>query len=719
MDRLTGVTDLDGVETRYTYDGIGQRIQTESGTLKTEYEYDSVGNLIGQITTGETEIGFRYGYNKNNLLMEETRTENGSSEKSKYTYDKLGQLTAWSRSDGYSESYTYDPVGNMTAKVTNGTKLSMTYDAANELKTMESVNGRIDYSYDANGNLMGKELNGKQDTYTYSVQDQLTAYTGYDGYAVRYTYDAAGMLTAKEVKGNPDRLTPEEILSGKETKNADIDPSAEWVKTSYICDITASYYEVLTETTNGQTTAYTYGAERLAAHTGNTKTQYVYDGRGSVAQEIGNGILSKSYTPFGEQLNSKVSGYGYNGEYYDSATGMLDLRARQYEPAQMRFSQKDILKGNKAIPLTQNLYAYCINDPVNLIDPSGHKMVSVDTINVGGGSEAGRKVAEIKEKTAQLTANVSALIKAAANGTTSLTNAATVAAETVKAKAKSIADIEDDFDAEIRSNFSTNTAFYGLSGEELKSLSEKTSPVLAKSNVSVTDLWKTVELCTYGPVKSIEDTIAYNDQRGTKKSSIFDLLYSIFKSTIKASIEEDVRPAINSIQELQQDLGISSSLSQAVGGSILGLSLEERISLVFDSGGTVAIQLSHGTTLTDPIGKEMPTVYSYTVIGATNALSYENYQDRGYSAGSSFSVPIPHTECLSGLGGINTVILPADEQTYYGGEIIVGGISVSENNALNFDLINAGWSQTKTLFEFNIYNLADRTVENILEWCER
>ena len=41
-------------------------------------------------------------------------------------------------------------------------------------------------------------------------------------------------------------------------------------------------------------TAYTYGTERIASYTGSSKMQYVYDGKGSVAQEIGNGILSKS-----------------------------------------------------------------------------------------------------------------------------------------------------------------------------------------------------------------------------------------------------------------------------------------------------------------------------------------------------------------------------------------------------------------------------------------
>ena len=41
------------------------------------------------------------------------------------------------------------------------------------------------------------------------------------------------MLTAKEVEGNPDRLTAEEILSGKEAKEKDTDPTTEWVKTGY------------------------------------------------------------------------------------------------------------------------------------------------------------------------------------------------------------------------------------------------------------------------------------------------------------------------------------------------------------------------------------------------------------------------------------------------------------------------------------------------------
>ena len=209
-------------------------------------------------------------------------------------------------------------------------------------------------------------------------------------------------MSAKESKGNPNRQTIEEIVSGKkEEPSADVDDPdpAEWVKTSYTYDVTAPYYEVLTETTNGTTTAYDYGIERLSAYEGKSawntiKTQYVYDGRGSVVQELSNnnswytfgGTLAKSntisysYTPFGELLNgttARTTFYAYNGESYDSATGMVNLRARQYEPGMMRFSQRDLLKGDQAAPLSLNRYLYCENDSVNFVDPSGESIADL------------------------------------------------------------------------------------------------------------------------------------------------------------------------------------------------------------------------------------------------------------------------------------------------------------------------------------------------------
>ena len=101
-----------------------------------------------------------------------------------------------------------------------------------------------------------------------------------------------------------------------------------------------------------------------------------------------------AYSAFGELLTEKVSGFGYNGECYDAATGMLNLRARQYEPAQGRFSQRDSLKGWATSPRSLNAYLYCQNDAINFFDASGAAMVAVNMTD-GGGRSAAMRVSNV------------------------------------------------------------------------------------------------------------------------------------------------------------------------------------------------------------------------------------------------------------------------------------------------------------------------------------
>ena len=82
---------------------------------------------------------------------------------------------------------------------------------------------------------------------------------------------------------------------------------------------------------------------------------------------------SYTYTPFGEPLTGEGSGFRFNGEYYDSATGMLNLRARQYEPSVMRFVQRDIWYGKVEMPTSQDRYLYCVNDPIGYYDHGGDR----------------------------------------------------------------------------------------------------------------------------------------------------------------------------------------------------------------------------------------------------------------------------------------------------------------------------------------------------------
>ena len=395
--------------------------------MTTSYRYDSVGNLLTQATSGASEIAFSYSYNKNGYITGEVRTEGGKTTESTYAYDALGQLTSFLQSTGYEEQYAYDKAGNMTEKVLTGTDgietaLKMSYNKGNQLTTMVNGKDKIAYTYDKNGSMVTKVLTSQAygkltDAYAYNALDQLTEYVGYDGYKQEFTYDANGMRLSKSEVGNGNRSTLEELLRGNiaglpeiveptqgqiNADEADMPTELEWATTEYLYDLTQEYYQVISETTTSSggassTTAYAYGLERIAAFTSDSRTSYVYDGRGSVAQAItmpvaGEAVSSAlpdvsvqvqsfSYTAFGEQMgNVKVSGFSYNAEAYDAATGMLNLRARQYEPALNRFSQKDIYPPNLLITYSFNAYLFTFNSPISFVDADGLQASSLSKV---------------------------------------------------------------------------------------------------------------------------------------------------------------------------------------------------------------------------------------------------------------------------------------------------------------------------------------------------
>ena len=132
----------------------------------------------------------------------------------------------------------------------------------------------------------------------------------------------------------------------------------------------------------GRTTkAYIYGNDRLAYDTGEDISYYLYDGRGSVsriATEWGRIKETYTYDPYGQLtlgIPDSVNYYGYNGESANLATGLQYLRARYYNMENGSFLSEDSYLGTKSEPLSRNRYAYVSNNPVNYVDPSGHKLL--------------------------------------------------------------------------------------------------------------------------------------------------------------------------------------------------------------------------------------------------------------------------------------------------------------------------------------------------------
>ena len=67
-----------------------------------------------------------------------------------------------------------------------------------------------------------------------------------------------------------------------------------------------------------------------------------------------------------------INPFRYAGYRYDEATGLYYLMARYYDPGVGRFISRDVFHGFDDEPASLNQYAYCYNNPVNYIDPSGH-----------------------------------------------------------------------------------------------------------------------------------------------------------------------------------------------------------------------------------------------------------------------------------------------------------------------------------------------------------
>ncbi|MDD4372251.1 MAG: RHS repeat-associated core domain-containing protein, partial [Anaerostipes sp.] len=97
----------------------------------------------------------------------------------------------------------------------------------------------------------------------------------------------------------------------------------------------------------------------------------------SLIKEDGTADATYTYTDFGETRiqgdNTAGNEVCYTGGVYDSSTGLYYLNARYYNPEDGRFLTEDTYRGESTEPDTQNLYAYCVGNPVNYVDPSGHK----------------------------------------------------------------------------------------------------------------------------------------------------------------------------------------------------------------------------------------------------------------------------------------------------------------------------------------------------------
>ena len=249
------------------------------------------------------------------------------------------------------------------------------YDATADATTI--------YSYYKGGNLAKIFSNGDFISFTYG---------GGDGIADRIVvYD--GQLLSYDMIGNP--LTYRDGMSFT-WKNGRQLATFTQGQTSASYNYNESGIRT-DKTVNGITTTYQLDGSKIVSENRNGTVQsYFYDESGSVLGIVYNGsnyyfrknfrndvlailnasgevVVGYSYDPWGNILSvtgSMASTLGvanpfrYRSYYYDTESGLYYLNSRYYDAKVCRFINTDNI-------LSNNIYSYCYNNPVNYYDITG------------------------------------------------------------------------------------------------------------------------------------------------------------------------------------------------------------------------------------------------------------------------------------------------------------------------------------------------------------
>ena len=342
LNRLTGLNDFQSHNFTFGYDALSRRSQlTRPNGINTNYSYDNVSHLLSVLhQLGSTTVdGASYVYDSAGNRT--AKTDQASSVTSNYGYDAIYQLTGVSQGSTSTESYTYDTVGNRLSSL--GVS-PYSYNSSNELTSTPSTT----YTYDNNGSTVTKVDSTGTTTYTWDYVNQLSsvALPGSGG-TVSFKYDPFGRRIQK---------------SG---------PSG---TVNYLYDGPNPLEEV---DQNGNVLArYTQSGlidEPLSELRASTTSYYEQDGIDAVTSLSNSaGALANtySYDCFGKLTASTgtiTNPFQYTSREFDLETGLLNYRARYYDPTIGRFVSEDPIGFHAGV----NFYDYVLNRPTVFLDPTG------------------------------------------------------------------------------------------------------------------------------------------------------------------------------------------------------------------------------------------------------------------------------------------------------------------------------------------------------------
>ena len=434
-ERLVKSINTNGFTKEYEYD-INNNVKLRKYTLNNQsnslyYNFDRANRLTSlklnddvtwsntmdklsrlsenQITSGDKNYTTSYTFTDVSDVQNKTTTllksiKNGENDEISYTYDELGNIETIKKGDTLTNKYYYDELSQLVRE-----------DDVEQNKT-------ITYEYDTGGNLLNKKeypytteatITGtpsKTTVYSYentNWKDQLTSFDG-----KQITYDNIGNILTYD--GNNDTGQKGRELAGitNSSKNQTItykynDSGIRTQKT--VNGVTTSYYldgsKVIYEQIGENIICYIYDENDRVIGLKYNDTQYYYIRNGQndiigILDSNLNQIVSYEYDSWGNILSIKdengneiidsnniglINPYRYRSYRYDTETGLYYLQSRYYSPEWGRFISCDKFMQSGQSILDNNMYIYCINNPVKNYDPNGEAALIALLIGVTSG----------------------------------------------------------------------------------------------------------------------------------------------------------------------------------------------------------------------------------------------------------------------------------------------------------------------------------------------
>ncbi|WP_437948975.1 FG-GAP-like repeat-containing protein [Sorangium sp. So ce296] len=325
--------------------------------VRAERTYEPV---TGRLATVEAKTNaplqaLTYGYHADGRVRE--RRDGVALRVETFGYDEAGRLERWELAapgGARGTTYGYDELGNLRTVAVDGVVAEENrYEPGGRPRIVAGRDG-VTFGHDAAGRL---ERSSAGLRIMYTAFD-LPRRVEKEGKSWAFLYDAFGARVKKKHEGEETVY-----VGGLYERRTDAGG------TRHVFRVASPEGEV---------------AQVVFAGPGKEQTLYLHaDPLGSVGlltDEAGEEVERLHYEPFGRRIDAdgKAPGvaksevkHGFTGHRHDDELGLIDMRGRVYDPSLRRFLTPDPLVSDPLWGQSYNRYSYVMNDPVNLVDPTG------------------------------------------------------------------------------------------------------------------------------------------------------------------------------------------------------------------------------------------------------------------------------------------------------------------------------------------------------------